>query len=667
MKKKRMWKILAVITVAVMMVTALASCGGGGSSDNGGGGSSDASEAPQVADTTELNYLFSSDTTDWNYLVETSNTPAETIDSLVEYDNYGICQPCLAESWERSEDGLTWTFHIRKGVKWMKYDLTEYGEDVTANDFVTSCRYILDPANGSQLVDMMFTIAGAEDYYTAKTEGQDVSFDDMVGCKALDDYTLQYTLESAIPYFLSSVTYKNFFPANQDWIDECGDQFSTDHETMLYCGEFIMTEYVPQQKIEYVANPTYWDAEDMHITAMHKTYNAEADTVAPEMYLRGEINYAEIPTEQIDEWINDPERYNLIRPSRPGFYTYYYHFCFNPCFDEKYEPDNWLIAVNNINFRKSIMYAMDKLALTEVSDPYTAEDHVQNTLTPSEFISSEGVDYTQLEPLKDWTESTTYNTDTATEYKEKAMQEIVDAGGHLPVIIFVPYDVADTADTQRVQVLEQMLERNLGTDYIDIQTEGYPDDGYSQATNRSCNFAMMRGTWLADYQDPKAYTDPFRIYQNRGCCIYAADGMGVKHETQVEGSIEAPYLDRDGKTWYYTDLVLEGMTDEADAEVVDLTSRYNKLAEVERWVIDDQCLVIPYMRSGIGFIASSLNPFESQYAPFGASDGRYKYQYIYTRSLNPDEFEVAYEEWKEERSRRLQELADEGKVFGVDY
>ena len=109
------------------------------------------------------------------------------------------------------------------------------------------------------------------------------------------------------------------------------------------------------------------------------------------------------------------------------------------------------------------------------------------------------------------------------------------------------------------------------------------------------------------------------------------------------------------------------MTDEADAEVVDLTSRYNKLAEVERWVIDDQCLVIPYMRSGIGFIASSLNPFESQYAPFGASDGRYKYQYIYTRSLNPDEFEVAYEEGKEERSRRLQELADEGKVFGVDY
>ena len=197
-----------------------------------------------VSDETELTYLFSSDVTDWNYLVATSNTPAMYIDSLVEYDYLGLCQPCLAESWTRSEDGLVWTFKIRQGVKWMTYDQQEYAE-VTAHDWVTSCKYILDPANASRLADMMFTLAGAEEYYNKMVAGEAADFE-TVGVKALDDYTLEYTLKAPVPYFLSSLTYKNFFPANAAFIEECGDMFSTDHETMLYCGEFIMLHYVPQ-------------------------------------------------------------------------------------------------------------------------------------------------------------------------------------------------------------------------------------------------------------------------------------------------------------------------------------------------------------------------------------------------------------------------------------
>ena len=124
------------------------------------------------------------------------------IDSLVEYDNYGICQPCLAESWERSDDGLTWTFHIRKGVPWMTFECKEYGEDVTANDFVTSCKYILDPDNGSRLADMMFTIAGAEDYYNAKAAGKDADFSS-VGVKALTTTHCNTHLQSpALIFFL---------------------------------------------------------------------------------------------------------------------------------------------------------------------------------------------------------------------------------------------------------------------------------------------------------------------------------------------------------------------------------------------------------------------------------------------------------------------------------
>ena len=83
-----------------------------------------------------------------------------------------------------------------------------------------------------------------------------------------------------------------------------------------------------------------------------------------------------------------------------------------------------------------------------------------------------------------------------------------------------------------------MLEKNLGTDYIDVQTEGYPDDGFSTATQRACNYAMQRCTWMADYLDPLSYTDPFRILQNRGSCIYMADGMADVSDTETEIVIE---------------------------------------------------------------------------------------------------------------------------------
>ncbi len=613
-----------------------------------------------VSDETELTYLFSSDVTDWNYLVATSNTPAMYIDSLVEYDYLGLCQPCLAESWTRSEDGLVWTFKIRQGVKWMTYDQQEYAE-VTAHDWVTSCKYILDPANASRLADMMFTLAGAEEYYNKMVAGEAADFE-TVGVKALDDYTLEYTLKAPVPYFLSSLTYKNFFPANAAFIEECGDMFSTDHETMLYCGEFIMTNYVPQQIIESVLNPTYWDMEDMHITKITEIYNAEASTVAPEMYLRGEVNSCDVPTEQLDEWLNDPEKYDMIRPCRPSFYTYYYMFNFYPNFDEKYEPENWKLAVNNVNFRKSILYAFDKVAMVEVDDPYNAEAHVQNTVTPSDFIAGEGgKDYTQLAPIADFTNSSTYNVELANEYKAKAIEELTAAGAKFPIIIYTPYDTGSTYDTQRVQVFEQMLERNLGTDYVDVQLEGYADTDYSNMTMRAGNYCIMRSTWMADYLDPLSYTDPFRIVQNRTNFIYMAEGLGKVSDTYVEGSYEG----KDGR--YYYDLTYDTMVDEANSEYVDLNARYNAFAECENWLVNEMCLVIPYMRGGTGYMGSSLMPFESQYAAFGASDGRYKYQYIYEDGINTEEYYEAYAAWQEEREAKLAELNAEGKVFGIDY
>lgn len=662
-----MKRTMALLLALMLFATVFAGCSKGGSGSDAAGGSK--ADEPRV-----MNYLYSDAVTDWNYLTTTSNTPAEYIDSLVEYDNYGICKPCLAESWERSDDGLTWTFHIRKGVKWMTYEMKEYGEDVTANDFVTSAQYILNADNASRLADMLMVLSGAEEYYNATLQGQTADFK-TVGVKAVDDYTLQYTLTSPLPYFLSSVTYKCFFPANAKFIDKCGESFSTDHTTMLYCGEFIMTQYEPQGMIVAKANPTYWDAENMYIDEIIKTYNAEAETVAPEMFLRGEINSADIPTEQLDNWLNDPSKAKMIRPCRPSFYSYYYMFNFFPQFEETKVtgPDgkdyplsraNWLLAVNNVNFRKSIYHAFDKIQAIKTQDPYNADAHIMNTITPADFISVDGTDYTQLEELKNLTEGISYNKDEALQYRDKAIEELKAAGATFPIVIYMPYDSGVSYQAQRVQVIADQWESDLNTKdfkYIKVVYEPYADTDFSNNTMRAGNYCIMPSCWMADYSDPLSYTDPFTIVQNHTNFIYMAQGLCKVSDTYRDGAKQGT----DNK--YYYDITYDKMVEAASAECVDLSKRYNEFSKIERWLIDEQCLIMPFMRGGTGYMASSLSPFESQYAAFGASDGRYKYQHIYQEGISTEEFYKQYDEWQKTRNEKLAELASSGKISGVDY
>ncbi|MDR1262928.1 MAG: peptide ABC transporter substrate-binding protein [Oscillospiraceae bacterium] len=613
--------------------------------------------APEnIAEEQVVRLLMSYEISEWNPLVPSDATTwANYIDSLVEYDSYGMCQPCLAESWTKSDDGLVWTFSIRQGVPWQYNDGSEYGEDVKAQDWTTTAKYILTPEHASRTADLLYIFEGAEDYYDALSRGEEGDWD-AVGIRATGDYTLEFTLINPLPYFLSMLTYNWGYPTCTKYLEEMGDNFGIDPFSFLYCGAFLIEDWQPESIRIDVANPLYWDKEDIHVERIERQFNAEASTLEAELLLRGETTYADIPTSQLDAWINDPQREKLIRPSIPSGRSYWLLFNFWPNFPEQYDRENWLLAANNYNFRKSIYYAFDRIAAMSTADPYHPENFVMRTVIPPNFAAAAGKDYTLLGDLADITSTDQHQPEKGLEYKALAVEELTAAGAKFPIQIYMPYNTGLANNPERAQVIEQQLERDLGIDYIDVILEGYPDTDYLNVTRRAGNYCLMESYWAPDYADPETYTDPFAIGQKYNY-IYMADGFG---EATTADDPEGR-LGFDGGFW--KNAVYDQMVNAAAGEVLNLEKRYVGLANAEAWLINQAFIVPLGAVYSTGYLSSYMNPFESQYALFGMSGDRYKYQYVMKEPMGTDEFLEKQEIWERERNERI----SAAQAAGVDY
>lgn len=580
-------------------------------------------------DAATYRFVYSGELKSLNYLT-TANTDefaiaANLVDGLIEYDSYGAIQPGLATDWTASEDNAIWTFHLRQDVQWRTHEGDVYAE-VVADDFVAAMEYILDSNNESLTANIAYgVIDNAEKYYN----GEITDFES-VGIKALDEYTLEYTLKEPTPYFLSMLSYVCFFPANRDFLNEREDGFGTDHKNLLYNGAYILETFQPQARRVLTANEEYWDKENVFIKKIIATYNKEALTLAPELFIRGEIDSAAVPSVIVDEWMKDAEKATQLRPVRSGYYSYFYAFNFNPKFSAEYEPDHWRIAVNNRNFRKSIFHAFDRVAAMMTLEPYQPESNLLNTITPPNFIDLDGMDYTLLDPLKKFDKLNSFNKDLALEYKDRAMEELKDVLD-FPIKVLMPYNSSSSSWGNRVQIIKQQMENLLGPDYIDIIIDSRPPTGFLSDTRRNGNYALLECNWGPDYADPQTYTVPF-----------APDGE-YNWPNLAEG-----YKEANGKNIY------ENKINKATAEVVDIQRRYTLFAEAEAYFIEE-AFVIPYAVSGGGYVASKLNPFESQYAPFGVAGERYKGQKLMDKAMNSDEYYEALERWQLERVQVLSE------------
>ena len=623
----------------------------------------------EFADEQVYRSLYSSEVTTMNYLVSGATyelvVGANTIDSLVENDTYGNILPSGAESWEVSEDGLTWTFHLRAGQYW--YDADGNQKDpVTANDYVAAARYVCDSAmdcansylmdgwivNASELLNYTAALlANPVEQGTEVGEEQDLVVDangiiyegsdwnketekydtwtevpavtpEDLGVEAVDDLTLVYHMVKARPYFLTALQFGTYWPAPASLLAELGENYGLDNYSMWFNGAYLLSEFKPNEKRVYTKNENNWDAEHIYIERIEQTCNTEATTLAPELFLRGEIDYADIGSDIVADWLSDPEKSQMISSSRViGDYSYFFGFNFEPKFDAEYEPENWAIAVNNENFRKAVFHGINRDEY--LAAKYPGDDpsiHKINTVTPKGFSVNEGKDYVFYGGLAKYTEGESFDPELAVQFRDAAKAELEAAGCKFPIKVPVNYNTSSTTWANCTVVLEQQLEELLGADFIDIIVVPYSGSSFLKETRRNGNYALQELNWGADFMDPETWADPFdhKNSYNFFC-----------NETEETAALIDQYFE---------------LVAAAREETGDMNARYEAFAAAESFYID-HAIVVPGFISGGSYQATKLNAFEGQYAMMGQSSSRYKGQHVYKTAMSQDMFDAQYAEW----------------------
>ena len=582
----------------------------------------------------------------------------------------------VSERTTEEANGQKWTFHLRAGQYW--YDADGNQKDpVTANDYVAAARYVCDSAmdcSNSYLMDGWIVNATERLGYTAallaepveqgKEEGkdQDIVIDadgviwegkdwdedkgvyttwveipltnpEDLGVEAADDNTLVYHLVKPRPYFPTALQFGTYWPAPAALLAELGENYALDNYSMWFNGAYILSTFKPQEKRIYTKNVNNWDAEHIYIESIEQTYNAEASTIAPELFLRGEVDYADIGSDIVADWLSDPEKSQMISSSRvTGDYSYFFGFNFEPTFDAEYEPENWVIAVNNENFRKAVFHGIDRDSYLAAKYPGNdPEIHKINTITPKGFSVNNGKDFVMYGGLAKYTETESFNEQLALEYRDKAKTELEAAGCKFPIKVPINYNSSSSTWGNATVVLEQQLEDLLGADFIDIIVVSYSGNSFLKETRRNGNYALQELNWGADFMDPETWADPFERENSYNFFCHDTDTYNVYRDTKTEET--NALIDQ-----YYA------LVDEARTKTGDMDERFEAFAAAESFYID-HAIVVPGFISGGSYCATKLNGFEGQYAMMGQSSSRYKGQHLYKTAMSQDMFDAQYNEW----------------------
>ena len=653
MKKSR---VFVVAGIALLATGVLVACGNSKSSD---------STAPKA-----YGYVYSADPETLDYLISgkqsTKVATSNGIDGLFTNDKYGNLTPAIAEDWSVSKDGLTYTYKIRKGVKWMTSDGEEYAE-VTAKDFVNGLKHAADKKSEA-LYLAETSVKGLSDYLTGNSK--DFS---TVGIKAVDDYTLEYTLNQPEPYWNSKMAYSIFWPLNEEFEKSKGSDFAkaTDPTSLLYNGPFLLKGLTAKSSIEFAKNEQYWDKENVHLDTVTLAYFDGSDQESLERnFTSGAYSYARLyPTSSNFSKVEESYKDNIYyTPSGAGvgglgvnIDRQNYKYTSKTTDEEKTSTKKALL---NKDFRQALNFAFDRTAYSaQVNGKEGAPLAVRNLFVKPDFVSAGEKTFGDLVAEKvvtygdEWKDVNfadgqdgLFNADKAKAEFAKAKTALEAEGVKFPIHLDVPVDQTSKNFVARIQSFKQSVEKVLGEENVVIDIQQISKDEFFNVTYYAANAAAedwdLSGAvgWNPDYEDPSTYLDILKSTNSEQTKTY----MGYDDPSNAAAA-------KVGMKDY------DKLLDEAGKETSDLNKRYEKYAAAQAWLTDSSLFLPAMSSSGAAPFISRVVPFSASYSQSGdkASDVYFKYIQLQDKVVTKADYEQAREKWLKEKKESNEKVQKE--------
>ena len=458
--KKRILAFVLAATMAVGMV----GCG--------------SKSADTAATTAEGGAATASASSDLNVMIETpvesldpqqatDGTSFEVIadytDGLMQMDSEGNPVNAIAESYEVSEDGLTYTFKLRQDAKWSN------GTAVTAADFVFAWQRAVDPEVASeysymlsdigQIVNAEAIIAGEKD----KSE---------LGVTAVDDYTLEVSLNVPVSYFLSLMYFPTFYPVNEEFFTSCGDTFGTSPETTLSNGAFVLDSYEPAATAFHLTkNADYYDASRVQLSGLNYQVIQDSQT-ALMSYQNGDLDITLVNGDQVEQVSADPEFQTIgagylwyVSPNQKG-----------------------VKELSNLNIRLALSNAINRVDVTSQLNDGSLPTY---TAVPRDFSADFSADQDKFKSV------CADDADAAAKYWEEGLKELGTDSITLEMVVD-----DDDAPKKVATVLKSEWEAALPGLTVEIVTE--PKKQRVQDLQEG-NYELGLTRWGPDYDDPMTY------------------------------------------------------------------------------------------------------------------------------------------------------------------
>ncbi|MED3624101.1 peptide ABC transporter substrate-binding protein [Neobacillus thermocopriae] len=385
------------------------------------------------------------------------------MEGLTRLDENHEPQPAIAEKWDVSEDGKTYTFHIRKEAKWSN------GDEVTANDFVYAWKRLLDPNTGSPAAFLAYFIEGGEAYNMGTGSAEDVKV------KAVDEKTFEVTLISPQAYFLSVISNPCFFPINEKVAKENPEWFA-EADTFVSNGPFKLAEWNHDSDFTMVKNDQYWDAKNVKLDKVHWAMVSDPNTEY-QMYTTGELDTSDVPAELADKLFAEG---NVKIEDQAGQYFYRFNVTMEP--------------FQNKNIRKAFALAVDQKQMVELV--------TKNKEKPAYGFVSYGFKDPSGKDFRE-TNGDLIKTDVekAKELLKKGMEE--EGYTKLPEVTLT-YNTLES-HKKIAEALQQMFKENLG---VDVKLANMESSVFA-SEQKALKFQLSRSSFLADYADPINFLENF--------------------------------------------------------------------------------------------------------------------------------------------------------------